>query len=78
MKNTIEVINALWNCLLNNGYLLVRISLVPYKYTTIFMHIAYGYVLATYRIYSQNLIKVLECRVKSLIDSVGVWVFAEQ
>ena len=36
------------NCLFRNGSLLVRISLVRYKYVSIYMYICYGYVLDTY------------------------------
>ena len=31
-----------------NGSVLVRISLIPYKYVPIYMYICYGYVLDTY------------------------------
>ena len=35
-------------CLFGNGSVLVRISLVLYKYIPIYMYICYGYALDTY------------------------------
>ena len=35
-------------CLFRNGSVLVRISLVPYKYVPVYMCICYVYVLDTY------------------------------